>query len=167
MKATTLSLVAIFASLYATLVIVMGPVSYGPIQLRIADSLIPLAMIYGWPAALGVSLGCLVGNGINYLGTLDVALGPMANLLAAATVILLRRKPFRACLTSSLVIGLIVGGYLWTFFSPPDILGLSLPELAGSVISITLSSLIAIAGIGYTLYKALSKTTLKTKSEEK
>lgn len=165
-KAKTLSLTAIFASLYAVLVIALIPVSYGPIQLRIADSLLPLAMIFGWPAALGVSLGCLIGNIVAGLGILDIAFGPLANLSAATTMILLRRRPFSACLMGSLIIGLMVGGYLWTFFPPPDIFGLALPEWAGMVISITLSSLIAIAGIGYTLYKALDKTGLKNQKVE-
>ncbi len=161
MKTKTLSLTALFASLYAVLVITLSYISYGPIQLRIADSLIPLAMIFGWPAALGVTLGCLVANIYNPLGILDVALGPAANLLAAATMILLRRRPLLACVAGSLEIGLVVGGYLWTFFPPPDIFGLALPEWAAMVVSIALSSLVAIAGIGYVLYKSLSRMGLK------
>lgn len=164
MKTKDLSLIAVFASLYAVLVIVLAPVSYGPIQLRIADSLIPLAIIFGWPAALGVSLGCFVGNAYYWMGTLDVTLGPIANFLAASVIIILRRRPFIACLAGSLIIGLIVGGYLWTFFPPPEVFGLALPEWAGMVISITLSSLVAIAGIGYALFQALSKTTFKSRT---
>ncbi len=147
--------------MYAALVIILGYVSYGPIQLRIADCLIPLAMIFGWPAVLGVSLGCLVGNTFYWLGTIDVILGSIANLTAAYIAILLRRRPFLACIISSLIIGLIVGGYLWTFFPPPDIFGISLPEWAGMVVSITLSSLVAIAGVGYILFQTLKRTAFK------
>jgi len=163
LRAKNLSLTAIFASLYAVLVIVLAPISYGPVQLRIADSLIPLAIIFGWPAALGVSLGCLVGNAYYWIGALDVTVGPVANLLAACTVMFLRRRPFLACLAGSLVIGLMVGGYLWTFFPPPEVFGLNLPEWAGMVISITLSSLIAMAGIGYTLFQTLNRTIFKSR----
>lgn len=163
LKTKNLSLTTIFAALYATLVIILGPVSYGPIQLRIADSLIPLAMIFGWPAVLGVSLGCLVGNTYYWLGTLDIILGPAANLIAASTIMLLHRRPFLACLTSSLIIGLVVGGYLWTFFPPPEIFGLSLPAWAGMVVSITLSSLVAVAGIGYILFQTLNRTAYKSR----
>lgn len=43
------------AALYAALMMVLAPVSFGPIQLRVADCLIPLSAILGWPVNLGVS----------------------------------------------------------------------------------------------------------------
>jgi hypothetical protein len=51
-----------------------------------------------------------------------------------------------------------VGGYLWIYFPPPDIMGLNLPIWLGMIISVTLSSIIAIAGIGYGLILALKAT---------
>jgi hypothetical protein len=60
-----------------------------------------------------------------------------------------------------MVVGVIVGGYLWLFFPPPEILGLNLPVWLAMIVSITLSSLIAIAGIGYILLETLKKTNLK------
>jgi hypothetical protein len=56
---------------------------------------------------------------------------------------------------ASLVVGVVVGGYLWTFFPPPDIFGLSLPVWLGMVISISLSSLVSVAVLGYGLVRAL------------
>jgi len=151
-----ISLTAVVAALYAALVIVLAPVSFGPIQLRVADCLIPLAALLGWPAVFGVGLGALIGNAYYYYltGPLDVVLGPLANLLAAALIFRLRARLLPACFAGSLVIGFVVGGYLWVFFPPPE-LGFGLPAWAAMMVSITLSSLVAVAVIGYMLVTAI------------
>jgi hypothetical protein len=160
MKTSELSLTVVFSSLYAVLVVVLAPISYGPVQLRVADCLIPLAALFGWPAIAGVTIGCFLGNAYFWLGPQDVILGPIANLIAATIIFALRKRQFLACVLGSLPIGVIVGGYLWTFFPPPDIFGLQLPVWGAMIISITISSLIAIAGIGYVLLKALSSSSI-------
>jgi uncharacterized membrane protein len=157
MDARELSLTAIFAALYAVLVVVLLPVSFGPVQLRVADALISLAALFGWPVVLGVSFGAVVSNIMGGLGVIDVVFGPIANLISASLIFLLRKQRFLACVVGALPIGFIVGSYLWLFFPPPDIFGLILPAWLAMVISITLSSLVAIAGIGYVLLSALSR----------
>ena len=155
-----ISLAAVIAALYAALVIVLAPVSFGPIQLRIADCLIPLAAVLGWPAVLGVSLGAFIGNAyfIHFTGPIDVVFGALANLVAAAMIFRLRRRLLPACVAGSFAIGIVVGGYLWIYFPPPDIMGLSLPIWLAMMVSITLSSLVAVAGVGYLLVRALSSS---------
>ena len=157
MNIKELSLSAIFAGLYAALVLVLGYFSFGPVQLRVADCLIPLAALLGWSVVAGVTVGCFIANAFFMIGILDVAFGPIANLIAATTILLLRKRPFLACVVGSLPIGLIVGGYLWLYVPPPSIFGLPLPIWAATVISITISTLITVAVIGYSLLKALSK----------
>ncbi|MCX6642659.1 MAG: QueT transporter family protein [Candidatus Bathyarchaeota archaeon] len=155
MNVKDLTLTALIAALYATLVVVLAPISYGPIQLRAADCLIPLAALFGLPAVAGVSLGALVANTYYFLSPIDVVLGTLANLIAAYIIFRLRRRLLLACVVGSCVIGGIVGGYLWLFFPPPDILGLTLPVWLAMMLSITISSLVAIAVLGYGLVKAL------------
>jgi uncharacterized membrane protein len=158
-----ISLAAVIAALYAALVIVLAPVSFGPIQLRVADCLIPLAAMLGWPAVFGVSLGALIGNAyfMHFTGAIDVVFGALANLVAAAVVFQFRRRLLPGCVAGSFTIGVIVGGYLWIYFPPPDILGLNLPIWLAMMASITLSSIVALAGIGYLLVKALSASGFK------
>jgi uncharacterized membrane protein len=105
----------------------------------------------------GVTIGCFIANAFFMIGMLDVVFGPIANLIAATTILLLRKWPFFACVVGSLPIGLIVGGYLWLFFPPPSIFGLALPVWASMVASITISTLITVAVVGYTLLWALSR----------
>lgn len=163
MDAKSISLTAVFASLYAVLLAYLAPFSFGPIQLRVADCLLPLAALFGWPVVGGATVGCLVGNiwggmilfgGVN---PVDVVLGSSANLLATSVIFALRKRRFLACVLGAVVIGVIVGGYLWLFFEPPDILGLAMPVWVAMILSVTASSLIAVALIGYGLLTVLSK----------
>lgn len=158
-----IGLAIIFSSLYAILVIVLAPLSFGPIQLRLADCLIPLAALFGWPVIMGVSAGCIIGNAYFWLGPQDIIFGALANLIAAIIIFKLRKRPFFACIAGSLLIGVIVGGYLWLFFGfQADIFGLTLPLWGSMIISITISSLIVVAGIGYILLMSLSHSKFIT-----
>jgi len=78
-----ISLAAVFTALYATLVVILAPISFGPVQLRVADCLIPFSALLGWPVILGVMMGCFVGNAYFMLGIIDVVGGTVANLIAA------------------------------------------------------------------------------------
>jgi uncharacterized membrane protein len=164
--ARDLSLSGILAGLYVVLnfvqmVTVGNPTVYGPIQLRVADCLIALAALLGWPVVAGVTVGCVAVNAFGTIGPVDIVFGSIANLVAASLVVLLRKRAFSACVISALPIGIIVGGgYLWWFFPMYDILGISLPAWLATMISITISSLIAIAGIGYILLKIISKPSM-------
>jgi hypothetical protein len=148
---------SVFAGLYAVLVIFLAPISYGPVQLRVADALMPLAALFGWPMIIGAGIGCLIGNAYYFLGLQDVLLGPLANIVSAYLIFSLRKRPLPACVIGALPIGVVVGGYLWLFFPPPSIFELNLPMWAAMMASITISSLIAIAGLGYALLKALNR----------
>ncbi len=160
MDARDVSLAAVFAGLYSVLVIALAPISFGPVQLRVADCLIPLAALFGGPVIAGVTVGGFLGNAYLWLGPHDVVLGPIANLIAATLIFLLRRRQFLACVVGALPIGIIVGSYLWLFFPPPDIFGLSMPMWSAMIASITISSLIAIGGIGYILVRILGRSAI-------
>ncbi|MEM2999250.1 MAG: QueT transporter family protein [Candidatus Bathyarchaeia archaeon] len=157
---------AVFAALYVVINIVQAvtvgnPTIYGPIQLRLADFMIALAALFGWPIIGGATIGCFLTNAYYFLGAPDVILGPLANFVAAWLVLRLRKRRLLACVIGALPIGLIVGGYLWLFFPPPEVLG-SLPAWAGMILSITASSFIAVAVIGYLVLSVLSRPNIIT-----
>lgn len=161
------TLTAVFAALYVVINVLQtssigSPTIYGPIQLRIADCLIALAALFGWPVVGGVTFGCLLTNAYYFLGAQDVIFGPVANLIAASVVFLLRKHRFFACVAGALPIGLVVGAYLSIFFpflTPPEVLS-ALPPIAAMVVSITISSLIAVAGIGYVLLSIIGRSSI-------
>jgi uncharacterized membrane protein len=155
---------ALFAALYVVLNIVQtvtvgNPTIYGPVQLRVADFMIALAALFGWPMVAGVTLGCFLTNAYYFLGAPDVIFGPIANLIAASFVLFLRKRRLFACVIGALPIGLIVGGELWYFFSfaPAPSFFDALPAWAAMMASITISSLIAVAVIGYGVLSVLSR----------
>ena len=49
-----LAVVTVFAALYAVGVVFLAPISFGIVQVRVADAMLPLAMIFGLPGALGL-----------------------------------------------------------------------------------------------------------------
>ena len=161
------TLTAVFVALYVVINVLQtssigSPTIYGPIQLRIADCLIALAALFGWPVVGGVTFGCLLTNAYYFLGAQDVIFGPVANLIAASVIFLLRKHRFFACVAGALPIGLVVGAYLSIFFpflTPPEVLN-ALPPIAAMVVSITISSLIAVAGIGYVLLSIIGRSSI-------
>ena len=161
--ARDLTLSVVFSGLYVVVNVVQmisigNPTVYGPVQLRIADCLIALSALLGWPVVAGVTVGCFLTNAYYFLGPVDVVFGPVANLISASVILLLRRRRLLACIAGSFPVGIIVGGYLWTFpfLSAPAVLGF-LPVWGAMIVSITLSSLITIAVIGYSLLTILSR----------
>ncbi len=163
------ALTAVIGALYSVLVIVQGYSAAATLQLRIADCLIPLSALLGWPAILGSTIGCSVGNTFTSAtlsnGVYDVAFGPLANLIAGTVIYLLRSRRLAGCLIGSGVIGLMVGSYVWIIFGvPSDIFGIALPMSwpvwAISIVFITSSSLVAIAVIGYILLSILSRSSI-------
>ena len=76
------------AAIYTALSLALAPFSYGNIQVRIAEALTLLPLIYQ-PAIWGVTLGCFLTNligaimGFNPTGMIDAVIGTAATLLAA------------------------------------------------------------------------------------
>jgi len=164
-----IALMVVFAALYSVLVIVQGLSAAATVQLRFADFLIPLVALFGWPVVFGVTIGCFVGNTYTSAalsnGVYDIAFGPLANLAAATLIYLFKNRKLVGCIIGSLVIGLIVGSYVWLIFGPPsNVFGvelpLSWPIWVISIVSITASSLVAIAIVGYILLTALSRPSI-------
>lgn len=101
---------SLIGSLYCVLVVLFAPISYGPVQVRIAESLTLLP--YVWLEAVpGLFIGCVLANMIGGFGIIDIVFGSLATLIAA---FLTRKMPnlFLAALPPVVVNMIIVGGYL-------------------------------------------------------
>lgn len=112
--------VGIISSLYAALTIVLAPISYGPIQVRISEALTVLP--YVTPAAIpGLFIGCVVANLFGGLGLPDVVGGSLCTLLAAFLTYLASktRKPILAPVPPVVVNALGVSLYLHLLFQLP------------------------------------------------
>ena len=141
------SLAASFAALYAVAVVVLAPISYGIMQVRLADALIPLSMVFGLPVVYGVTLGNIIANLYGGYGPIDVMFGTLANLLASYVAFRLRSKPLLGCLAATMIVSLIVGGYLWILVGVP---------MEVSLLGLFVGSFTAITILGYLLQRFVS-----------
>lgn len=73
---------AVIAAIYVVLIYVFNPISFGPIQVRVAEALTVLP--YFTPAAVpGVTIGCFLSNLLTGQDMLDVIFGTLATLIGA------------------------------------------------------------------------------------
>ena len=82
-KFTTIKLLraAIIAAVYSTVTIFLAPLSYGPVQIRFAEALTILPLLFP-EAVIGVTIGCLISNIFNGMWT-DMVFGTLATFCAA------------------------------------------------------------------------------------
>ena len=156
--AKNVTVASIYAALYATITILeiatVGTLAYGPVQVRVSDALLPLPMIHGVPAAIGLAVGCFIANAYATGNVIDMVFGSIANLVAGILAAKAsKRKPILASTYAVLAVTLIVGTYLPLLFPIP---------LWFSYASIFAGEAIAIYLIGYPLLKILQKTHAHT-----
>ena len=169
MKNKEIAIASVIASLYAVTVIALPSISFLMFQVRVADSLIPLSMILGWPAILGVTTGCLVANFFAPWGQLslivvDSLLGSLANLIAGyVSWKIFKRARSRVndnialqlgCFVETLSITFIVGTYLK--YSLELAFNVEIPMLV-SWSGVLVGSLISINVLGYSLALAVNR----------
>lgn len=109
---------ALIAAIYATVSVLLAPISYGAVQVRISEAL-TLLPILSIDAVWGVTLGCFLANligmftGANILGPLDVVLGTAATLAAAVCTRKIGKKNlWLATLPPIILNAAVVGGEL-------------------------------------------------------
>ncbi len=166
-KIKSITIIAIIAALYTTVSLSLAPLTYGNIQVRIAEALTLLPLLY-MPSIYGVVLGCALTNligammGINLLGFLDVFIGTFATFIAAFYTykfkdILLFKQPVLSALMPVLFNALIIGAQLsYVLFAPSEF-------MLGWLIfatQVALGQFIACVIFGLPLINALKKVKL-------
>lgn len=149
MNTRDLALAAVLAALYALGCVLLAPISYWIFQVRVADALVPLSALFGWPAIFGVTVGGLVANFFTPvpLAWIDIVLGSIANFVASYLAWRVRKMHlFLSTVVANLAVTFIVGTYLPLLLGFPIYMGW---------LGVFLGSLIAMNLIGYMLMKAL------------
>ncbi|MDR6226117.1 QueT transporter family protein [Desmospora profundinema] len=117
MSARYLTTVAMIAAVYAVVTLAFAPLSYGPVQFRIAESLTVLP--YLTPLAIpGLFIGAAAANLFSPVGFYDVIFGSLASLIAAWLTYRMP-KPWLAPLPPVLVNAVIIGILLGTVSGLP------------------------------------------------
>ena len=103
---------AVIAALYAVLTLLLAPVSFGIVQVRLSEVLCILSLFT--PAAVpGLTAGCFIANFIGGSGLADAVLGSLATLAGCFGMYKLRHRPRLAPLVNVLSNGIIVGLMLY------------------------------------------------------
>lgn len=148
--------IGVVAAIYTAISIVAAPISFGSIQVRVAESLTILP-VFSKTHIYGVTLGCFLTNiigafmGVNIAGFLDVFVGTSATLIAAYSTYALRNIKIKGLPILSAVppvlINAIFIGYELSFvinggFLLPAFLLTAFQVAVGQVISLTVAMLL-------------------------
>lgn len=135
----------VIAALYAVVTVILAPLSYGPVQVRISEALAILPFVTA-AAIPGLFLGCVAGNIYGGLGLYDVVGGSLCTLLAAYLTYLISgtKRPILAPLPPVLINAFGVSLYLHFLFDLPYLL---------TVLYIAAGEVVACYFLGYPLLK--------------
>lgn len=139
----------IIAAIYAAITVLVAPLSYGSLQMRISEALTMLP--YFTKASIpGLFVGCLLANFFGSpLGMLDVALGSLSTLVAALWASKIKTKVL-VPLPSIIVNALVVPYVLWE--------ALGIPYLP-SLLYVGLGQIIVTYVLGYPLLLYIDKNS--------
>ena len=80
----------IIAALYAVLTIYLGSIAYGPFQIRPAEALTLLPLLYA-ESIPALFVGCLIANLVSPYGVPDIVVGSLITLVAACLTYIIPR----------------------------------------------------------------------------
>lgn len=164
-KMSTFVRVAMIAAIYTVVSLVLAPFSFGNIQVRIAEALTILPILYK-PSIYGVTLGCFLTNllgamlGVNPTGLIDAVVGTLATFLAAECTWALKDKKVKGIPVWSILMPVLfnfffVGTELAVLFFEGNLfLGIL---IMGTEVAI--GELISVI-VGYMLSKAMAKRNI-------
>lgn len=153
-RTKSLAVIAIYAALYAALVVVLGGFSYGPVQVRIADSMLGVVPLLGLAGVLGHTLGVFIGNIFSTAGPLDL-LNTIPSFAMSFVVYYVYKRTnndytvIGTCIAYSVIIGTTVGWMLSYLYGLPLLL---------TIAYVAIGNIIASVLIGWPIFKALKKT---------
>lgn len=109
--------IAVVAALYAVLTIVLGDLSFGPIQCRVSEILLMLVLID--PKYIyGLTLGTIIANCFSPLGWIDILFGTGASVIAMLLMIFIKPK-WLSFVWAPVINGLLIGVELmWVYELP-------------------------------------------------
>jgi len=160
-RTAQVAIAAMYAALYVTLALAFGPISYGQLQMRVANVLLGLIPILGWPAVIGQGIGVFLANMESPLGPIDL-LNAVPSVVFSWVIWKLRRvSVFLGLTIYSAGLGVTVALALSYAFHLPFELPVSL-----GFVTITLPlPVVIMAGIfgatavlGYIFYRAMDRT---------
>ena len=128
-RATTLARIGVIGALYFIAVMIFFPISYGGVQVRIAEALTILPLLMG-ESVIGLAVGCMLANFFGN-GILDVVFGTLATFLACITMSKIKNR-YISSLMPVLFNAVIIGLELYFYLDLPliySMLGVAVGEI--------------------------------------
>jgi uncharacterized membrane protein len=153
-----IALMAIYAALYAVLVNAIPGLSFGPLNLRVADAMLGAVPLLGIAGVIGHTLGVFIGNLPSPLGVIDL-LNTIPSFAMAFVVYYIYKRTKNSytvigtSIAYSVVLGVTVGWMLSAPFNIPLPLSI-LYVFAGNVVITTL--------VGWPIFKLLKKAGVQS-----
>ena len=140
---------AVIAAIYTVLTLVFAPISFGPVQFRIAEALCILPFFT--PAAVpGVFIGCLLSNLLAGAMTMDVIFGSLATLIGAVGSYALRRNRFLVLLPPIISNAVIVPWVLRYAYGSTDLIPVAM-------VTVGIGEILAVGVLGSILIRGLER----------
>lgn len=143
---------AVVAAIYTILTVILAPISYGPVQFRISEILVLLAVIDPF-YIVGLTVGCLVANIFSGYGPMDIVFGTAATFLSVTGIYLtgkyIRNKKVNLVLASlwpTIFNGLIIGWMLNIVAGLPMVL---------SMIQVGIGEFVVVTLVGVPVFKLI------------
>lgn len=172
LSVSTMARCAMVAALYTVLCMVLAPISFGAVQIRLAEALC-LLPVFGGEYILAVTLGCFLSN-LLVTGFPDILFGTLATLLACLVTYRLRNLRIKglaipASLPPVLFNAVIVGIEITVFFTDYSAMSAPLWLLClTNGITVGIGELVSCTVLGVALVKLIeSNTALKQIFTEK
>ena len=108
---------ALIAGIYAVLTLIISPIAYGELQMRLSEIMIFLAF-YNKKYIPGLVAGCFIANLFSPMGMYDIVFGTSATLLAVIAMYYVKNK-YLGAFFGALFNGIIVGFELHLAYEIP------------------------------------------------
>lgn len=145
----------IIGAIYVTLTLVLYPISFGAVQVRISEAFCLLPLIFP-ESIIGLSVGCLISNFFGN-GALDVVFGTLATVVSAILTYFIGKK------IKKVPLKILVGGIFpvvinaivipFTFLAITESLGVYII----SALQILIGQALSVYLVGTPLYLAITR----------
>ncbi|MCS6784754.1 MAG: QueT transporter family protein [Candidatus Caldarchaeum sp.] len=165
MKSRDLAAAVVFAGLYAAGVIALPALSFEIIQVRISDALLPMALVFGLPSVIGITIGTFIANLFSPFGIVDLLGGTLTNLVATylgwkmGRNFVFKGSWLFVAIFQALLVTFVVGSYLYVLIGvpPTEFFGVTVPGIVFAWLGVLGGSVVSIVVVGYPLTKAVAK----------
>lgn len=150
---TRTAIVALIASSYSIMTVILGEFGYSWVQIRISEALTPFPFLMGPSAVAGLTIGCIIANLFSPVGLPDMVFGPLLTFFAAVLSWKFNfNKKVVACMYPVVVNAFGVSAYVSWFYGVPYTMG---------VVTIAFGEFISAVLVGYSLLVAIERALLR------